>query len=585
MRKQVVRWSAVALVGLAMCACDHDTPVAPEPTGTIPIEVPATRRSAGLPGVHVSASRGLTAPDPKAFVAIERGSLANGTSLVVRKTGGAIETRLPLTEGGLDPVAVSALAGEELLLDVMDGNELVFAASALVLPRVPPIVIRTDPPKRRTSVPVNMRVIIVFSEPIDPASVTSRSVRLVGAGAEVQATLVLRYEGTVVELYPSAPLRYSTDYTLEVGTDIADLSGDHLAEAESVTFQTAPCVPADTTPFAVRLLPDTLTLPVGTGSGFLVQVDSGARIINHFPDPSLTWASTDSAIVRPLNGAVDAMSIGQAYITVEYEGEIDSALVVVTESPPPGPFGIFPGGAVLPIGATLRFEVTHPAGTEPPPVTWLSTNPSIFTVDTSGTVTALTAGVADLVALAGEEVDTARIEVYDPTPPFGELFIITPDSLLLQVGDVRQMSVVGPFWPAPPISWSTGNSGVAAIDAQGLLRAEAAGTTAIIATFEDGSRTTAQVAVVPAGTLGRISLTPSEVTASVGDTLRFTLSYDATAAANYGDENVGWGATSLNVQVLRYLAPGVFEVIAAGSAEVRAYVGPLMTTATVTAIP
>lgn len=585
MRDQVVKWSVVAMAVVTLYACDHDAPAAPEPGGTKVIELPVNSRLTNLPGLHATASRGLSAPEPKAFVSIERGSLSEGTSLVLRRASGGAEIHALLTGGGLDPVAVPALGGEELLLDVMDGSDLVLAASALVIPRVPPIVIRTDPPKRRTSVPVNMRVIIVFSEPIEPTSVTSRSIRLIGAGAEVQGTLVLRDDGTVVELYPSAPLRYSTDYTLEIGTDIVDLSGDHLVEAESVAFQTEPCVSTDTTPFAVRLLPDTLTLPVGTGSGFVVQVDSGARLINQFPDPSLTWASTDSAIARPLNGAVDAVGIGEAYITVEYKGDVDSALVIVTESPPPGPFGIFPGGATLPVGFTLQFAVTHPAGTEPPAVSWSSTNASIFTVDASGTIVALTPGIAELVAAAGEEVDTAEIEVYDPTPPLADLFIVTPHELLLQVGDVRQMAVSGPFWPAPPVIWSAASSTVASIDALGMLRAEGAGTTEIVATFADGSSNTAQVEVVPAGTLGRISLTPAAVTASVGDTIRFTLSYDATAAANYGDENVGWGVISENVQVLRYVAAGVFEVIAAGAAQVSAYVGPLVAEATVTAVP
>lgn len=587
MRDQVMKWGGVAMAVVTLHACDHEPPGAPVPGGPKPIEAPVSNRVANLPGLHVTASRGLSAPEPKAFVSLERGSLTDGSLLVLRRAGGGVEIRAPLTGGGLDPVAVPALAGEELLLDVMDGSDLVLAASALVIPRVPPIVIRTDPPKRRSSVPVNMKVIIVFSEPIDPTSVTPRSIRLIGAGAEVQGTIVLRSEGTVVELYPSAPLRYATDYTLEIGTDIADLSGDHLAAAESVVFQTEPCVSADTTPFAVRLLPDTLTLPVGTSSGFLVQVDSGARIINQFPDPSLAWASTDTTIVRALNGAIDATGIGEAYITVEYQGDVDSALVVVTESPPPGPFGIFPGGATVPVGFTLQFAVTHPAGTEPPTVTWSTTNPSIFTVDASGTITALAPGIAGLVAAGvGEEaVDTAEIEVYDPTPPLADLFIITADPLLLQVGDVRQMSVSGPWWPAPAVTWSTGSTAVAAIDAQGTLHAEGAGSTEIVATFEDGSSDTAYVEVVPAGTLGRISLTPVEVTAAVGDTVRFTMSYDAAAAANYGDQNVGWGVTSANVQVLRYLAAGVFEVIAAGTAHVSAHVGPLVAEATVTAVP
>jgi len=264
---------------------------------------------------------------------------------------------------------------------------------------------------------------------------------------------------------------------------------------------------------------------------------------------------------------------------------VDSALVIVTESPPPGPFGIFPGGATIPTDFSFQFEITHPAGTEPPVATWSSTDPAIFTVDAAGLVTSRAPGVARLVAVAGADADTAEIEVYDPNPPLGDLFVISPDTLLLQVGDLRQLAIVGAYWPEPPVTWSSGNDAVATVDTQGGVRAAGPGGTEITATFEDGSTATARVDVVPAGTLGYITLAPETVTASVGDTVRFTLTFDATAADNYGGQNIAWGTTSPNVQVLRYLASGVFEVIAAGSAEVRAYVGPLIARATVTAVP
>lgn len=582
MRRNVVEWSIVALAAATIGACEDRSPVGPVPDGPAVPEPPVVSQAPDLGALRVSASRGLSNPAPATFLSLPPGSVTRGTALRIRTADGATR-RLPLVEGGLDPAAVPALPGDQLSVEILDGTSVLGSAMVPVLPMLPPIVIRTDPPQRRTSVPVNAMLTIVFSEPVAPASVTGETVRLAGAGADVPVTLTLRFQGTVVEVRPLAPLRYSTSYTLEIGTGVADLSGDHLVEAQSVDFQTETCTPADTTPFAVRLLPDTLTLPVGSGSGFIVAVDSGARIINAFPDPSLTWASSDSAIARPLNGAVDALAIGEAYITVEYAGDVDSALVIVTESPPPGPFGIFPGGAMIPIGFTYQFEVSHPAGTAAPTVTWSSTDAAIFTVDASGTVTALAAGIAQLVAVAGPDVDTADIEVYDPTPPLGSQFAVTPDSLLLQVGDVRQMGIVGVFWPEPPVTWSTGNAAVASISTQGALRAEGPGSTDVVATFDDGSTATTPVEVVAAGTLGQVALVPAGVTASVGDTVRFTLHYDATALANYGQATVAWGTVSPGVQVLRYLAGGVFEVLAAGSADVTAYVGPLIARATVTA--
>lgn len=570
-----------ALFAAIVAACD-DAPVAP---GSDAPTDPDVTESADIPGLLVSSARGLVSTRPQAFVSLAPGSATQGTRVRVRNTTGGGSVEAVLSDGGFDPVAIPATSEDIIAIDILED-----AASVLAVSRVPvifpPIVIRTDPPQRRTSVPLNALLVIVFSEPIDPESVGGGAITLRSTYGDVAVDFSMRDEGTVVEVRPRAPLRPLTDYVLEIGTGIRDLTGDNLTTVESIAFQTAPCLPLDSTPFSVRILPDTLTLPVGSYSGFIVAVDSGARIINEFPDTSLTWATTDPSIVSmDWVGSVGGEAIGEAYVTVEYQGEIDSALVIVTESPPPGPFGIFPGGATIPIGFELQLEIMHPAGTEPPQVSWTTRDASIAAVGETGLVTAVAAGSTFVIATGGGETDSAEIEVYDPTPPLADLYVIWPDSFLLQVGDVRQIGVSGPDWPPPPVEWTFSAAGVVAVDTQGQLTALAPGTTDIIATFSDGSSTTAFAEVVPAGSLGYITLVPTEVAAVVGDTVRFTIEFDATAAALFGAENPAWGTSSPNVQVLRYLASGVFEAINAGAARVRAYVGPLIADATVTVTP
>jgi uncharacterized protein YjdB len=580
MQRNIVR-TVVALLAfctIAVFACDTPS-VAPgldDPAG------PEVTQAVDVPGLVISAARGLVTTTPQAFVSLLPGSDLAGADVVVRnsRTGRSVQARL--VDGGFDPIAIPATSEDQIAVEIQsDAGALLTASSIPIL--LPPIVIRTDPPKRRTSVPLNTLLTIVFSEPIDPASVTAEAITLTSAYGEAEVAFSMREEGTVVDVRPVAPLRPLTEYTLQIGTTIRDLSGDALAQAETVTFLTASCVLPDTIPFFVRILPDTLMLPVGSSSGFIVAVDSGARIIDVFPDTSLTWATTDSSIVSmDWTGGVGGVALGEAYVTVEYRGVIDSALVIVTESPPPGPFGLFPSGASIPIGFELAFQVTHPAGTEPPQVTWSTTEASILVVDDTGVVTAVAAGSAYVVVTDGVEIDSAQVDVYDPAPALGDLYVIYPDSLLLQAGDARQLQILGPDWPAPPATWSFSNEGVVSVNDDGLLTALAAGTTEIIATFSDGSSTRAFAEVVPAGTLGYITLVPDQVTVAVGDTVRFTIDFDATAADLWGTENPAWGTMSRSGLVLEFLSSGVFEAVAEGTAEVRAYVGPLIAKASVT---
>jgi uncharacterized protein YjdB len=583
MQRNIVR-TVVALVAFGMIAasaCDDPT-VAPDldaPAG------PTATRAAEVPGLIVSAARGLVTTTPHAFVSLLPGSDPTGTAVVVRNARTGRSVQVPLTDGGFDPVSVPATSEDPIRVEIQSDAEAPLTASSIPI-LLPPVVIRTDPPKHRTSVPLNTLLTIVFSEPIDPASVTAEAITLTSAYGDAEVTFSMREEGTVVDVQPVAPLRALTEYTLRIGTAIRDLSGEALPEAETVTFLTAPCVVPDTVPFFVRILPDTLMLPVGSYSGFIVAVDSGARIINVFPDTSLTWATTDASIVSmDWTGGVGGVAIGEAYVTVEYQGVIDSALVIVTDSPPPGPFGLFPGGASIPIGFELRFEVTHPAGTEPPQVTWSTTDASILVVDDTGVVTAVAAGSAYVVVTDGVETDSAQVDVYDSTPALADLYVIYPDSLLLQVGDTRQLEILGPERPAPPSAWSFSNEGVVSVNDDGLLTALATGTTEIIATFSDGSSTRAFAEVVPAGSLGSITLVPDQATAAVGDTVRFTIAFDTTAAALWGNETPSWGTRSPDGLVLQFLASGVFEAVAEGTVEVRAYVGPLIATASVSVTP
>jgi len=112
-------------------------------------------------------------------------------------------------DGGLDPWPVSAAWGDQLQLRVMTDSGAVVGApfGISVTGSKGPVVIRTAPSSLRRDVPLNAVILIVFSEPLSPASITRGTVSLTSAGAPVSGQLSFSDSAHVAVLFsPDAPL-------------------------------------------------------------------------------------------------------------------------------------------------------------------------------------------------------------------------------------------------------------------------------------------------------------------------------------------------------------------------------------------
>jgi Tol biopolymer transport system component len=88
-------------------------------------------------------------------------------------------------------------------------------------------------------VPLNARIFIVFSEPINPTTLTGTAIRVKrGFIAVTGEVAVADAEGLMAEFVPAEPLSPSTDYNLEVSQEIEDLDGEPLGQPISVSFTT-----------------------------------------------------------------------------------------------------------------------------------------------------------------------------------------------------------------------------------------------------------------------------------------------------------------------------------------------------------
>ena len=92
-----------------------------------------------------------------------------------------------MVDGGFDPVAIAAEAGDTLLITVhrSDGSSAV--GYAVVSASTRPVVVRISPPNHKTDVVLNSIITVVFTQPMDSASLPG-ALHLRVAGAEVAGT-------------------------------------------------------------------------------------------------------------------------------------------------------------------------------------------------------------------------------------------------------------------------------------------------------------------------------------------------------------------------------------------------------------
>lgn len=104
-----------------------------------------------------------------------------------------------------------------------------------------PTVSSTVPLATATGVPVNTQVTAIFSEPMDPLSVTTASVSLAcPAGTPISGTVDYGVTGNVMTFTPiPGSLPANTTCTATIGTGAKDVAGNALASALSWTFSTA----------------------------------------------------------------------------------------------------------------------------------------------------------------------------------------------------------------------------------------------------------------------------------------------------------------------------------------------------------
>lgn len=327
------------MAALAVAGCE----------GALPPESPAPDASTPRPLLSAAvvsdpaAPAGPTASLPSGvasatvvYVSLPPGTIPGAERATVLNPRTGATAAVATVDGGFDPVAIDASAGDTLHIDIqVAGADEPLRYAMVVPPDRPPIVVRTDPPPKKRDVPLNATMLVVFSEPIDAQSVTGGAIQLLD-GTTLVPGRVQTADATnlTVSLTPDAPLRSGTEFRLLVTQAMRDLDGEALEEEVATTFNTVPAPPVTTltvTPLSLALaVGDTLRLTA------TVRDETGGIVAGAV----VQWSASDPARVAVTeSGLVTGVGVGDATIMARVEppwtgGDTVRAVVAVTIEAP-----------------------------------------------------------------------------------------------------------------------------------------------------------------------------------------------------------------------------------------------------------
>jgi hypothetical protein len=237
------------VVAVFLLACSDKNQIVPDEESGVPgTKSPDTAIVAGLvasdalplSALSASVQASATFADTHvAFLSAVPGTFPGKDSVLVsNRTRSAVPRLTKVAEGGFDPIAISAESDDLLELTVfVAGGTRPEPLLVKVPRRRPPVIVRTNPPRWRVDVALNVQITVVFSEPMDKSTIT---LRLMLGDQAVSGNVNVAEDGLSAEFTPDNQLEPETTYQLRFGEGLRDLDGDALADNTAVTFSTAP---------------------------------------------------------------------------------------------------------------------------------------------------------------------------------------------------------------------------------------------------------------------------------------------------------------------------------------------------------
>jgi hypothetical protein len=227
--------------GLSLAACGREDVAAPrapgaplddEPTGT------ALSPGLALSSLLRAAPPGVATGGEFVYVAAVSGTRSDAVRATIANLATGVRVTAAIVEGGFDPVLLPVSEGDSIRVALVDssGGSTPLVASARR--PSPPRVVRTSPRGGRTDVPLNSIVQVVFSAPMDAATI-AQQLRLERAGASVPGEVRVLNGGLVAEFAPADALAPGERYELRVGAAARDVLNQSIGTEFLLVFEAA----------------------------------------------------------------------------------------------------------------------------------------------------------------------------------------------------------------------------------------------------------------------------------------------------------------------------------------------------------
>jgi uncharacterized protein YjdB len=365
-----------------------------------------------------------------------------------------------------------------------------------------------------------------------------------------------------------------------VGTATISAASGTVTGTASLTVMPAVLV-------GLNVVPATLSLPLGSGSQFqaIATLSDGTQ---QSVGSSVTWQTSQSGVATVnAQGYATATGKGVAQLSASYQGMAGNASISVGAAALVR-ITVSPNQVSLPVGETGQFTATgtYTDGSTQnltQSATW-SSSASIASVSPAGAALAKAVGTATISAASGAMTGTASLAV---TTAVAVSLSVAPATLSLPLGTGSQLQAIatmsdGTTQNPATVTWSSTQSSVAAVNAQGFVTAAGKGTAQVSAAY-NGLTGSAAIAVGPPALVSiKVSPTPSSL--PLGETQQFA------ATGNYTDgstQNLTQSATwiSSGPAIATVSPAGAAVAKAVGTATISAISGSLTGSASLTVSP
>ncbi|MEO7359995.1 MAG: Ig-like domain-containing protein, partial [Gemmatimonadaceae bacterium] len=246
---------------------------------------------------------------------------------------------------------------------------------------------------------------------------------------------------------------------------------------------------------AVIVSPAQISLSAGQTIKLTVLItDNNGTLLTGRP---ITYQSGNTNVATvATDGTVTGVKEGAALITVTSEGKTGTADVAVLASPVTT-VRINTSSAEMAIGSTQTLSVTllDASGNTLParPIAWRSGAPSVASVASNGTVTALAAGTVVVFATVDGKLASSTLTVRAIT---ATSVVIAPPTATVYVGDALDLGAQprdggGAVIAGKAVKWSSSDDRIAVVSSTGRVRALALGQVLITATVDGVSGSSA----------------------------------------------------------------------------------------------